>query len=244
MKHSYFLVFCLFCCSGLFAQAEETSTVTEQIGRNAALLKSHDMNTRRRAIDEMFSMSSKVSEMARDPSVAVGLSDYAQKWDENSYKAVLLLGRMGAEQSRPMLKSILAESRGIVGPMDDRYVLAPRMQMACLKALLRLKDDEAEKEVLSLLGSNEAESRVKGIECISYADDKKLIPHLVPLLDDKRDAVNVAPSGANYFIRVCDLAVNAIASISQTKTSFIVQNGARYSDDQLGEVRRNALQIR
>jgi hypothetical protein len=244
MKHSYFLVFCLFCCSGLFAQAEETSIVTEQIGRNAALLKSHDMNTRRRAIDEMFSMSSKVSEMARDPSVTVGLNDYAQKWDENSYKAVLLLGRMGAEQSKPMLKSILAESRGIVGPMDDRYVLAPRMQLACLKALLRLKDDEAEREVLSLLGSNEAESRVKGIECISYADDKKLIPHLVPLLDDKRDAVNVAPSGASYFIRVCDLAVNTITDVGQLNVSFDVQYGARYSDEQLGEVRRASLQVK
>lgn len=244
MKHSHFVVICLFCCSGLFAKAEEKSTVTEQIGRNATLLKSQDMNTRRKAIDEMFSMSSKVSLMSADSSVAGDLTDYAQKWDENSYKAVLLLGRMGAAQSKTMLKSILEESRGIVGPMDDRYVLAPQMQLACLKALLRLKDDEAEKEVLSLLGSNEVESRVKGIECISYADDKKLIPKLVPLLDDKRDAVNVAPSGASYFIRVCDLAANAITDVGQMKLSFDVQYGTRYSDEQLGELRRASLQLK
>ena len=218
--------------------------MTELIGRNAALLKSQDMNARRRAINEMFSMSPQVSEMAGDSSVADSLIDYAQKWDENSYKAVLLLGRMDAEQSKAMLRSLLSESRGIVGPMDDRYILAPRMQLACLKALLRLKDDEARKEVVSLLSSSNVESCVKGIECVSFAADKTLIPNLLALLDDKRDAVNIAPSGANYFIRVCDLAMNAIASISQTKTSFAVQNGARYSDDQLIEARRIALQIK
>ena len=147
--------------------------------------------------------------------------------------------RMGRRRCVPLLKEKKAEAEQIerkVDPMDQRNNLAPKVRMACLKALLRLGDEESMREVRSLLQSSKVEDRAQGIECVSFADAKTLVSDLVPLLDDKRDAVNIAPSGASYSLRVCDLAVNAIADISKVKTLFTVQHGARYSDEQIAEV--------
>jgi len=167
---------------------------------------------------------------------------YLESWGGNSDKAALLLGRIGHRESISLLKEKKAEAEQITRKadvMDDRTDLAPKVRLACLKALLRLKDNEARKEVVSLLASTDVESHVKGIECVAYGNDETLIPNLLPLLDDGRDAVNIAPSGASYFIRVCDLAADVLRNYYHIELES--QKSTRYSDRDLEVLQKRGL---
>jgi hypothetical protein len=123
------------------------------------------------------------------------------------------------------------------------------VQLACLKALLRLRDITAQEEVRTLLRSTRVDDRAKGIECVSWAESTVHVSDVVPLLSDKRNAVNIAPSfhdGYSYYLRVCDLAVYALADLCKLKTSFAVQRapyGERYCDEKIAEVRRKVLAV-
>jgi hypothetical protein len=208
--------------------------------RYMAKFKSSDANAQYEAVDYFEHMAAKTGLAIPADLSRTDLEAYLKRWAGNSDNAALLLGRLGRKESIALLKEQMAEAEEIerkADDMDHRNALAPKVRLACLKALVRLRDEKAMQDVRSLLQSNRVEDRARGIECISFANDRTLILDLVPLLDDKRDAVNIAPTGASYYLRICDLAVDAVAEIGEVRTSFTVQRGARYSDEQIAEVR-------
>jgi hypothetical protein len=116
-------------------------------------------------------------------------------------------------------------------------VLVPRVSEAVTKALFKLKDAQATANVLASLRKEDVKNRVFGIEALAFADRTEFATALLPLLDDTRDAENIAPSGGSFFLRVRDLSVNAIAALTGLDFGFVVQRGERYTDKQAGAVR-------
>ena len=214
--------------------------VNLEIQKNIILLRSKDMNERRRGIDELESRMKDPIEIQSIDGVTAELLAYLSKWDENSYKAALLIGLLNDQNAIVPIRAILEDRKNIISKMDDRYVLVPRMKNACLKALVRLGEEDAKKEVSSLVRSKQIADISNGIDCISYAAKKDMFPILTTLLKDKRDASNIAPSGGSYYLRICDLALNAINAHEPLALSFLVQRGLRYSDSQLDEAERLA----
>jgi hypothetical protein len=219
-----------------------------------AELTAKDSNVRHRAVESLYDKLDR--ERGCLPVFLrhrASLESYLQRWHgDSSVKAALLLGLMGDKQAAMTLRKIKTECAEIerkADPMDDRNSYAPAVRLACLKALLRLGDDTALDEVRSLLRSNHVEDRVKGIRCVSYAECADLVSDVVPLLNDKRDAVNIEPSSHTsytYFVRVCDLAVNTLADLRKLKTSFELLRppyGERYCDEKIAEVRRKVLAV-
>ncbi len=238
-----FCVFCVCTLSSVAQSAKKQSEMINPVRENILLLKSIDKNERRLAIDGLYNELTHHLEPAKGLDIRNDLMEYIQKWDEHSYKAALLLGKIGDKRALPILKAVLTESQQITGIMDDRYIIAPQMQLACLKALLLLRDRAAYQEVKDLLNADDVETRGKGIDCILYAKRQDMIPDLLPLLDDKRDAINISPSGGAYYLRICDLALNAIFDIINVSISFEVQYGKKYSDRQISEMRSMVLKL-
>ncbi|HQP98801.1 MAG TPA: hypothetical protein PLY86_10125, partial [bacterium] len=127
-------------------------------------------------------------------------------------------------------------SRDII---DERLVALPKVKSACLKALFKLGEESGEKSVLAALEGDDIRSRVFAIEAIEYASRKDLLKRFLPLLEDKRDAMpglESSPGGTNY-LKVRDLATNAIARMTGAEFSFKIQNLFSYTDAQINEVK-------
>ena len=213
------------------------------IAQNVKALSSHDKNKRREAMDSIFRViRTNRSEVYISQVDREEIRRYMLRWDENSDKAALTLGLLQDRASVSSLLQVMKESRRIQSkndPMDDRNVLAPRMELACLTALLALNDADAIQEVKQLLKKDTVASISRAIGCIQFAKKAELIPEILPLLNDTRDAVNIAPSGGEYYLRVCDIAINAIYAISKVNVSFNIQYGERYNEQMISEFRTN-----
>lgn len=161
------------------------------------------------------------------------------RWGSASTQAALLLGRLGNKESIPLLiKNKLETEREEheADPDGFSFRRSARSRISCLMALLRLGHEQSVGEVRALLQSSNVVTRMQGIECVAYAGFRNLVPDLVPLMADKRDAENIAPSGGFYYVRVCDLALRTIVDVYSIKTSFGCHRGMRYSDAQIAEV--------
>lgn len=201
-----------------------------------ARLKDSNVNVRREAIDAIFRRPR--TELACMPRSFINhLGEYASLWDENSYKAVLLLGDLNARSKVSELRAILRQAENIKDPLSQRYVLAPRMKDAATKALFKLKDKEATSRITAAFQAKDVESISFAIQAVVYADREDFVPRLLPLLDDLRDAENIAPSGGRYCLRVRDLAVNAIYDLTHIDFGFKIYRGPKYTDDEAAIVR-------
>lgn len=236
------LLFCMTSAVGQTANAEE-------IARDLAELASADRSVKAEAIGRLYKKAIKgkgclpVSESTR-----LHLESYLAQWGGNGAKAALLLGFLGDRRAIPSLRATkagAAEMERKNDPMENRNCFAPDVQLACLKALLRLGDAGAQIEVRSLLQSSEVKNRANGIDCVVYAECETLVPYLLPMLNDKRNAVNIAPTSMEAWLRVCDLGVNALVDICGIKAAFYTEHdeghGIRYSDEQVAVIRRAAL---
>jgi hypothetical protein len=107
----------------------------------------------------------------------------------------------------------------------------------------RQGDEEAQQEFIKGLHASSGQERS---DYLGYCEDihqKWLLKGLDPLLEDKQelwlvDLVDIeAHPGAPEVLRVCDIVLNLIASISGATSSFPVNEWTNYSDAQLAEVR-------
>ncbi len=226
---------------------DDTKTsASREIRQYVVKFKSSDINFQSDAINFFEYMSEKKGKALPEDLSRIDMETYLKRWAGNSDKAALLLGRIGNKESVATLKKVKTDAEQIERNADIiniRKNLAPKVRLACLKSLLRLRDEDAVREVRSLLQSSTIEDRVRGVECVSFAETTTLTTELLPLLNDKNDAINIAPSGAKYFLRICDMTVNTITSIYKIKSSF-VQHGERYSDEQIDEIRRAVIKFK
>jgi HEAT repeat protein len=102
-------------------------------------------------------------------------------------------------------------------------------------AMARLKDEDSQKVVLDNLQEEEevVKVRYQALMDFEYINDKDLVNNLLPLLDDTRDAKNVAPAGHEYFIRVCDVTINVLNVVLDQPFEFSAGELRRYTSGEL-----------
>ena len=204
-------------------------------------LESADRNERRMAMEEAYSVAARGDRAGLPEDAIRAIRDHAGRWEENSDKAILALGLLGDRSSMALVRSVWQEC-GQVGknPLDDRLVLLPRMRKACVMALCKLGDAEAAAEVERLLDSDTPMEIAEGIECAAHGGVGRFADRLAALLEDDRDAVNVAPSGAGYWLRVCDLAAAALVEAFPASRPKGIQPGVRWEKGQLEALKVSA----
>ena len=126
------------------------------------------------------------------------------------------------------------------------------VQEACVVAMAGLGDVTARAEFLMRLSRTAAgrpgqpapPERKAYLEHAEYLHANWLLRGLLPLLDDHSQAVRIGVDGVNMnpeYLRVCDVAVNLAASISQHPFSFAVDGRTNYARKAIDEVRRYLL---
>ena len=197
-----------------------------------SMLQDNDSNVRRRAINALYKIN-RAQQIEGQQAIGILLSslmDYARKADQDSYLAVLILGQLAGKESIPEVKQLRDESASLAHSGGGPAVVAARTENACLKTLAKLGDLQARNEVARLLDSSDPKVRVRGIEVVQYVGEN-MADALVPLLQDERDVLDVSPSmQGNYFLRVCDVAANALRLIKQPHLD--IRSQVRYTKEQ------------
>ena len=111
-------------------------------------------------------------------------------------------------------------------------------------ALIRLGDAESRQAYFERLQQNEPKQIAIALRDFEYIHDRTMLPKIMPLLDDKREAVKVGPSGGAHFIRVCDVVVNVLDVVLDHPFSFKVNQIRQYSQEQLDNARSVVSKIK
>lgn len=144
-------------------------------------------------------------------SVINSLHAYLLRWDENSYKAAVLLGLLGDKSSQGVLAATIQKAKQLrVADNGAGRFLAPNMCWAAIGALLELRAPLATNELDHLVTSQAVPDRVCACKAVESSRRSDVFGVLLPLLADQRDAINVGPAGSPYYIRVCDVAARTI----------------------------------
>ena len=134
----------------------------------------------------------------------------------------------------------------IIGKIDDPRAI-PELQKRYKKegdevvkknislAMARLKDEDSQKAVLKNLKEEGVAIINQALVDFEYIKDKDMVNDLLPLLNDTRDARNVAPGGHDYFIRVCDVTINVLNSVLDQPFDFPAGELRRYTP---GEIKK------
>ncbi len=193
-------------------------------------LMDQDRNVRRRSIVALDKITT-AGPVRIDEAEMAGLVQCARGVDDQAHLAIMILGRVAGPEYIPIVKEIFEGATSQVAAGGGMAVIGNRKTDACLKALARLGDLEARNRVRLLLQSQSAGDRAQGIEIVSYVG-KAMTDELIPLLTDQRDAADISPSMAgDYFLRVCDLAADAIREVYPVEMES--QKRTRYADDDL-----------
>ena len=110
----------------------------------------------------------------------------------------------------------------------------PNTSEAIRLAMARLGDTDSKDVVLARLDSRDIDTRRKAIEDFVYLRDLASARRLLPLLDDRRDALKAGPTPSTYYLRICDLATDGLGAVlGSTAFPFPTGEYRRYSDEEL-----------
>jgi HEAT repeats len=136
----------------------------------------------------------------------------------------LLLGKTGDDSN---IKLLLAR----IPVEKDEHA-----RHAASLALARLGEATHRHHLIERLKQDDPKERVNALKDLPYVNDRSLLAHVIPLLDDTRPGLNVGPAHGRYFLRVCDVAVN-VANEMLDKPFPWVEPVKRYSPEQLSEAK-------
>lgn len=204
------------------------------------VLMDQDRNVRRRSIVALEKITT-AGPVRIDEAEMAGLVQCARGADDQAHLAILILGRVAGPEYIPIVKEIFEDATSQVAAGGGMAVIGNRKTDACFKALARLGDPEARNRVRLLLQSQSAGDRAQGIEIVSYVG-KAMTDELIPLLTDQRDAADLWPSmPGTYFLRVCDLAADAIREVYPLEMDS--QKRTRYTDDDLQALQKHLTDL-
>ncbi|MCO5060905.1 MAG: hypothetical protein M9963_02710 [Kiritimatiellae bacterium] len=193
---------------------------------------------RSKAIDGLFQYDNDTLSSFENYQLTHFLSMYLTRWDEKSYKGAILLGRLGATSGIDVLvdayeKASILRTNSVIAKDS---ILADRICSASLGALLTLNHPPAIKSLRELIASNHVRDRLLACEAVTFSEQSKYLAELRPLLSDKQDAINVAPTHFDpYFIRVCDVAAETSINLLNLSGKF-GPTARRLNDDNLHEI--------
>jgi HEAT repeat protein len=162
------------------------------------------------------------------PAMAPGLLEALEKSPEPLVRrhAALFLGRIPGTGTQRIRGAYQAEKEG--GAKEGE-----------LAALARLGDAEARRAFAARLQESSGPDRIRMVELAEYLAAPWLLPSLAPLLDDWTPAVRIGADGlpGPEYLRVCDVAVNLMASVTGQAFSFEVGPRRNYPAAAIDEVR-------
>lgn len=104
-------------------------------------------------------------------------------------------------------------------------------------ALARLGEPKNRQAYLQRLQQNDPKQRALALHDFIYISDRSMLNDIAPLLDDLRDALNVAPSDSKHYIRVADVAVNVLDAALDHPFSFQIDHQRKYTTEELKEAK-------
>lgn len=178
-------------------------------------LKDEDYNVRITALNGLMGYQLNILKANKSDEMISNLLKMAEDRIEHSDSAILLLGNIGDTNVNKDLKLILVREKNNPNKIDNWYVLKPKIVEASSKVLFKLGDPEEIQVISNYLNNGTVEEKVLGIKCVEYAQRKNFASHIIPLLDDKNEVNNVAPSIPNLRImkHVRDYAANALINL-------------------------------
>ena len=146
--------------------------------------------------------------------------------------------------TRQQIMLIVARFSGEVDPQKVRMRYDkekdPAAREGGLAALAQLKDMDARNEFVRRLQASSGPERLRFLDYCEWLHDPWLLRPLQPLLGDTTAAIRVGTDARPDLIqslRTCDVVVNLVASITQRKFSFPVNDATNYNAAQLDEVK-------
>jgi HEAT repeat protein len=136
----------------------------------------------------------------------------------------LLLGETGDPANIPLLQ------RRIPVEPDEHA------RRAVSLALARLGDPVSRQQLTGRLAQDDPAARVAAARDLPYVHDTALLVHLLPLLDDTREGLNVGYSHGPFYKRVCDVAADVANEMLGDPFPW-VQRIKRYSDQEIAQVK-------
>jgi hypothetical protein len=175
---------------------------------------------------------------------------HACRWEDRCDDAFKIVGDWGDPAWVPRLREqkdkaahALFLKETLPHPPPNIFY-APAIVQACWMAMVKLDDAEATEQLRLMAFTPEILPRVFTIKCLEYLGrkDKDLVSLLIPLLDDERDALNIALRPEVFYHRINDLALIALIRIFgiESEISFqLVDFGpVQYTREQINEVLR------
>ena len=145
------------------------------------------------------------------------------------FEIALLLGRMDkAVDLKELQKKRAAETD-------------PEAQEGCMVALARLGDKPSQEEFVRRLHASKERERRRFLGYVEYIGAPWILKPLLPLLDARENLVHYGVDARpkdSIDLRTCDVVVPIVAKISGKKFTFPINEYARYTDQQLEEVRK------
>lgn len=139
-----------------------------------------------------------------------------------------ILGKMGASSALSAIKAKLSK--------EEDNEAAYKMKLA----IARLEDGPERKEILERLSHEDPKVRYRAISELEYINDPSLVNKLLPLLSDESRVVNVGLERWPVWHRVCDRALEAVASLTGKPFPFPTGNKV-YDAEQLRMARERIV---
>lgn len=144
-------------------------------------------------------------------------------------KAILLLSCFKDDKNVVRaLESLNKGQRKIVTlDLNNRIELATTVDLA----LAEVGDKPALDRFLQRLAKGETNDLIFVFRAIRFINKKEVLAALVEKISDKTKAVY--PWSDDFYLRIGDLAVNALATKARQPLGFVVKNNYRYTDQEL-----------
>jgi HEAT repeat protein len=144
-------------------------------------------------------------------------------------KAVLLLSCF--KNDKDVVRTLESLDKGqhktVTLDLSTRVDLALTVDLA----LAEIGNKQALDRFLQRLAKGEINDLVFSFRAIRFVNNKEVLAVLVEKVNDKRKAVY--PWSDDFYLRISDLAVNALTKKAQQPLEIVVQNNYRYSDQEL-----------
>jgi HEAT repeat protein len=145
----------------------------------------------------------------------------------NTDFAIEILVRLAGPDIMPELRKIKRKAATLGYKFNFRDTSKVE---ACRIGLAKLGDSEAKEEIRSLLKSSDVLKLLEGVNAVKGVG-AEMARTLLPLLEDRRPTVNVAPAETPAIARVCDYAAMAVVDI------FKIPDAEFQSEESLRNVR-------
>ena len=144
-------------------------------------------------------------------------------------KAILLLSCF--KDDKDVVRALESLDKGqrkmVTLELDNRVDLATTVELA----LTEVGNKVALERFLQRLAKGEVNDLVFAFRAIRFINNKEVLAVLVEKINDKRKAVY--PWSDDFYLRISDLAVNALVKKARQPLEVVVQNNYRYSDREL-----------